>query len=104
MVHLVFVVAEPARGNIHVQVVARRETVLCQRHLGPHVQEVAGLVVVPAAVGQEIALVIDRNTAQAIAAQGGEVAFTYQGEALEKRVRPLAERAYEFALAAGMPA
>jgi len=28
--------------------------------------------------------------AQAIAAQGGEVAFTYQGEALEKRVRPLA--------------
>ena len=29
--------------------------------------------------------------AQSIAAQGGEVAFTYQGEALEKRVRPLAE-------------
>ena len=29
--------------------------------------------------------------AQAIAAQGGEAAFTYQGEALEKRVRPLAE-------------
>jgi enoyl-[acyl-carrier protein] reductase I len=29
--------------------------------------------------------------AQAIAAQGGQVAFTYQGEALEKRVRPLAE-------------
>jgi enoyl-[acyl-carrier protein] reductase I len=29
--------------------------------------------------------------AQAIAAQGGEVGFTYQGEALEKRVRPLAE-------------
>jgi enoyl-[acyl-carrier protein] reductase I len=29
--------------------------------------------------------------AQAVAAQGGEVAFTYQGEALEKRVRPLAE-------------
>ena len=28
--------------------------------------------------------------AQAIAAQGGEVAFTYQGDALEKRVRPLA--------------
>jgi enoyl-[acyl-carrier protein] reductase I len=28
--------------------------------------------------------------AQAIAAQGGESAFTYQGEALEKRVRPLA--------------
>ena len=28
--------------------------------------------------------------AQAIAAQGGELAFTYQGEALEKRVRPLA--------------
>jgi enoyl-[acyl-carrier protein] reductase I len=28
--------------------------------------------------------------AQAIAAQGGEAAFTYQGEALEKRVRPLA--------------
>jgi enoyl-[acyl-carrier protein] reductase I len=28
--------------------------------------------------------------AQAIASQGGEVAFTYQGEALEKRVRPLA--------------
>ncbi len=28
--------------------------------------------------------------AQAVAAQGGEVAFTYQGEALEKRVRPLA--------------
>jgi enoyl-[acyl-carrier protein] reductase I len=28
--------------------------------------------------------------AQAIAAQGGDVAFTYQGEALEKRVRPLA--------------
>ena len=26
--------------------------------------------------------------AQAVAAQGGEVAFTYQGEALEKRVRP----------------
>ena len=30
--------------------------------------------------------------AQAIAAQGGEVGFTYQGEALEKRVRPLAEK------------
>ncbi|NHO31120.1 enoyl-ACP reductase FabI [Acetobacter fallax] len=29
--------------------------------------------------------------AQAVAAQGGEVAFTYQGEALGKRVRPLAE-------------
>jgi len=29
--------------------------------------------------------------ARAIAAQGGEVAFTYQGDALEKRVRPLAE-------------
>jgi enoyl-[acyl-carrier protein] reductase I len=29
--------------------------------------------------------------AQAVAAQGGEVAFTYQGEALERRVRPLAE-------------
>jgi enoyl-[acyl-carrier protein] reductase I len=28
---------------------------------------------------------------RAIAAQGGEVALTYQGEALEKRVRPLAE-------------
>jgi enoyl-[acyl-carrier protein] reductase I len=28
--------------------------------------------------------------ARAIAAQGGEIAFTYQGEALEKRVRPLA--------------
>jgi enoyl-[acyl-carrier protein] reductase I len=28
--------------------------------------------------------------AQSIAAQGGEVAFTYQGETLEKRVRPLA--------------
>ena len=29
--------------------------------------------------------------ARAVAAQGGHVAFTYQGEALEKRVRPLAE-------------
>ncbi len=29
--------------------------------------------------------------AQAVAAQGAELAFTYQGEALEKRVRPLAE-------------
>lgn len=29
--------------------------------------------------------------AKAIAAQGGEIAFSYQGEALEKRVRPLAE-------------
>ncbi|MBI5165009.1 MAG: enoyl-ACP reductase FabI [Magnetospirillum sp.] len=29
--------------------------------------------------------------AQACAAQGAELAFTYQGEALEKRVRPLAE-------------
>ena len=28
--------------------------------------------------------------AQSVAAQGGELAFTYQGEALEKRVRPLA--------------
>jgi len=28
--------------------------------------------------------------ARAVAAQGGELAFTYQGEALEKRVRPLA--------------
>ena len=28
--------------------------------------------------------------AQAVAAQGGEIAFSYQGEALEKRVRPLA--------------
>jgi len=28
--------------------------------------------------------------ARAVAAQGGEVAFTYQGDALEKRVRPLA--------------
>ncbi|GBQ89917.1 enoyl-ACP reductase [Gluconacetobacter johannae DSM 13595] len=30
--------------------------------------------------------------ASAVAAQGGELAFTYQGEALGKRVRPLAER------------
>ncbi len=29
--------------------------------------------------------------AQQLAAQGAEIAFTYQGEALEKRVRPLAE-------------
>ncbi len=29
--------------------------------------------------------------AQAVAAQGAEIALTYQGEALEKRVRPLAE-------------
>ena len=29
--------------------------------------------------------------ARAVAAQGGEVALTYQGEALERRVRPLAE-------------
>jgi enoyl-[acyl-carrier protein] reductase I len=29
--------------------------------------------------------------ARAVAAQGGELAFSYQGEALEKRVRPLAE-------------
>lgn len=29
--------------------------------------------------------------AQAIAKQGAEIAFTYQGEALERRVRPLAE-------------
>ncbi|WP_160000197.1 enoyl-ACP reductase FabI [Roseomonas sp. 18066] len=29
--------------------------------------------------------------ARAIAAQGAEIAFTYQGEALEKRVRPLVE-------------
>jgi enoyl-[acyl-carrier protein] reductase I len=29
--------------------------------------------------------------AQAVSAQGGDCAFTYQGEALEKRVRPLAE-------------
>ena len=28
--------------------------------------------------------------AQAVAAQGGEIAFSFQGEALEKRVRPLA--------------
>ena len=28
--------------------------------------------------------------ARAVAAQGGELAFTYMGEALEKRVRPLA--------------
>ena len=28
--------------------------------------------------------------ARSVAAQGGELAFTYQGEALEKRVRPLA--------------
>ena len=31
--------------------------------------------------------------AKAVAAQGAELAFTYQGEALAKRVRPLAERA-----------
>ncbi|WP_456307093.1 enoyl-ACP reductase FabI [Neoroseomonas terrae] len=29
--------------------------------------------------------------ARAVAAQGGEIAFTYQGEALEKRVKPLAD-------------
>ncbi len=29
--------------------------------------------------------------ARAVAAQGGEIAFTYQGEALEKRVKPLAQ-------------
>ncbi len=29
--------------------------------------------------------------ARAVAAQGGELAFSYQGEALEKRVRPLAD-------------
>ena len=30
--------------------------------------------------------------AEAAAASGAELAFTYQGEALEKRVRPLAEK------------
>ena len=29
--------------------------------------------------------------AQQLAAQGAEIAFTYQGEALEKRIKPLAE-------------
>ena len=29
--------------------------------------------------------------AKAVAEQGGEIAFSFQGEALEKRVRPLAE-------------
>ena len=31
--------------------------------------------------------------AQALASQGAQLAFTYQGEALSKRVKPLAERA-----------
>ena len=31
--------------------------------------------------------------ASQLAAQGAELAFTYQGEALEKRVRPLAKEA-----------
>ncbi|MGX9962348.1 enoyl-ACP reductase FabI [Roseomonas sp. F4] len=31
------------------------------------------------------------GVAQSLAAQGAEIAFTYQGEALERRVRPLAE-------------
>jgi enoyl-[acyl-carrier protein] reductase I len=30
--------------------------------------------------------------AKALGAQGAELAFSYQGEALEKRVRPLAEQ------------
>ena len=30
--------------------------------------------------------------ARAVAAQGAELAFTFQGEALERRVRPLAEQ------------
>ena len=30
--------------------------------------------------------------ARAVADHGGELAFTFQGEALEKRVRPLAEQ------------
>ena len=30
--------------------------------------------------------------AEAVAKQGAEIAFTYQGDALEKRVRPLAEK------------
>ncbi|MEQ8371338.1 MAG: SDR family oxidoreductase, partial [Alphaproteobacteria bacterium] len=31
--------------------------------------------------------------AQAVAQAGGELALTYQGDALEKRIRPLAEKA-----------
>ena len=32
------------------------------------------------------------GVAEAVAKQGAEVAFTYQGDALEKRVKPLAEK------------
>jgi len=37
--------------------------------------------------------------AQAVAQQGAELAFTYQGEALEKRVRPLERLAHRLARA-----
>ena len=42
--------------------------------------------------------------AAACAAQGAELAFTYQGEALEKRVRPLAESVGSKLVSAAMPA
>ena len=46
--------------------------------------------------GLIMGLANDRSLAwgisRALAAHGAELAFTYQGEALEKRVRPLAEQ------------
>jgi len=45
--------------------------------------------------GLIMGLANDRSLAwgisQALAEQGAELAFSYQGEAIEKRVRPLAE-------------
>ncbi|KAG0752342.1 hypothetical protein G6F24_013636 [Rhizopus arrhizus] len=104
VVHLVLVVAEPACGNVHIKSVARRETVLHQCHLGAHVEEVAGLVVVPAAVGQEGPGIVYRYTAQPVAAQVlgdvGELQHQFAGLADIEGQRRIADHAF----AVGVPA
>jgi len=104
VVHLVLVVAEPASGEVHIQIVTWCEAVLRQRHFGAHVEEVAGLVVVPAAVGQEGARIIHRHAAQAVAAEVlgdvGELQHQLAGPADVEGQRGVADHAF----AVGVPA
>ena len=69
MIFLTFLGVDVAQPEIQLQIVRRLKGEQRLRHIRFQRQKVAGFIVVPAPVSQEIALVVGRHTAQAIAAK-----------------------------------
>lgn len=98
------VVLEPAQRHVHVPRIRRRKAILREGHLGAHVEKVGGLVVVPATIGQKVAVVVHRYAAQAIAAQVLGDVGVLQGELAGLANVERHRRIADLALAIGVPA